>query len=202
MYTFGQYVKDKVQEGVELGKAQGVELGKARGEVQGEKRVLLKFVRQVWGASEAERFARELDAADLRDLPDITDLMEDQDSRSSPAVADKQSRKFPGIGPNTTRGCMVQSACTRIAPELSGHPLRGRFGQCRSRIVRAWKSRTPAEIGMSCGGVGSSLPNQALTDGVWPRGEGLPTRQQFMLSAAFYGVCTVWCMATGVPLCI
>ena len=110
MYTFGQYVKDKVQEGVELGKAQGVELGraqgvelgkaqgvelgkaqgvelgKARGEVQGEKRVLLKFIRQVWGDSEAERFARELDAADLRDLPDITDLMEDQTAGRLPRL--------------------------------------------------------------------------------------------------------------------
>ena len=83
MYTFGQYVKDKVQEGVEL--------GKARGEVQGEKRVLLKFVRQVWGASEAERFARELDAADLRDLPDITDLMEDQTAGRLPRLR-KNSR--------------------------------------------------------------------------------------------------------------
>ena len=91
MYTFGQYVKDKVQEGVELGRAQGVELGKARGEIQGEKRVLLKFIRQVWGDSEAERFARELDVAELRDLPDITDLMEDQAADRRPRLR-KNSR--------------------------------------------------------------------------------------------------------------
>lgn len=82
MYTFGQYVKDKVQEGVELGEARGVELG----EVRGEKRVLLKFVRQVWGDSEAERFARELDAAELQDLPDIMDLMDDQTAGRLPRL--------------------------------------------------------------------------------------------------------------------
>ena len=74
MYTFGQYVKDKVKEGVELGETRGVELGTVRG----EKWVLFKFVRQVWGDSAAERFAHELNAAELHDLPDITDLIEDQ----------------------------------------------------------------------------------------------------------------------------
>ena len=34
MYTFGQYVKDKVQEGVELGKALGKAQGEARSKVR------------------------------------------------------------------------------------------------------------------------------------------------------------------------
>ena len=62
MYTFGQYVADE----------------KKDAEARGERRVLLEFIRQVWGDAEAERCARELNAAELDELPDIAGLMADQ----------------------------------------------------------------------------------------------------------------------------
>ena len=66
MYTFGQYVADEKKE------------SEARGVVQGRKQLLIEFIRQVWGDAEAERCARELDAAELDELPDIAGLMADQ----------------------------------------------------------------------------------------------------------------------------
>ena len=66
MYTFGQYVEDEKRE------------SEAQGVAQGERRVLLEFIRQVWGDAEADRCARELEAAELGDLPDIAGLMADQ----------------------------------------------------------------------------------------------------------------------------
>ena len=74
MYTFGQYVEDEKREAEARGKA----LGEARGEARGERRVLLEFIRQVWGDAEADRCARELEAAEIGDLPDIAGLMADQ----------------------------------------------------------------------------------------------------------------------------
>ena len=63
MYTFGQYVADQKKE------------SEARGAARGRKQILLEYIRQVWGDAEANRCARELDAADL---PDIAGLMADQ----------------------------------------------------------------------------------------------------------------------------
>ena len=74
MYTFGQYVEDERKDA----KARGKALGEARGEVQGKKEVLLAFIRQVWGETEADRCARELATAGLDDLPGIAGLLEDQ----------------------------------------------------------------------------------------------------------------------------
>ena len=74
MYTFGQYAADREK------------AGEARGEARGERRVLLEFIRQVWGDAEAERCARELETAELRDLPDITDLMADQVAGRGPRL--------------------------------------------------------------------------------------------------------------------
>ena len=62
MYTFGQYVEDE----------------KKDAEARGETRVLLKFIRQVWGDAEADRCARALETAELHELPDIAGLMADQ----------------------------------------------------------------------------------------------------------------------------
>ena len=66
MYTFGQYVADEKKES--------------------EARVLLEFIRQVWGDAEADRCARELETAELRDLPNITDLMADQVAGRAPRL--------------------------------------------------------------------------------------------------------------------
>ena len=74
MYTFGQYLADEVKD------------GEARGEARGERRVLLEFIRQVWGDAEADRYARELEAAELRDLPNIADLMADQVAGRAPRL--------------------------------------------------------------------------------------------------------------------
>ncbi len=70
MYTFGQYVADKEKEG----------------EARGRKQFLLEFIRQVWGDAEAERCARELDTAELHDLPDIAGLMADQSAGRPPRL--------------------------------------------------------------------------------------------------------------------
>ena len=78
MYTFGQYVADKEKEGEAR--------GEARGEVQGRKQFLLEFIRQVWSDAEAERCARELDTAELHDLPDIAGLMADQAAGRPPRL--------------------------------------------------------------------------------------------------------------------
>ena len=86
MYTFGQYVEDERKdakargkaEGMARGKVEGIARGKALGEVQGRKEVLLAFIRQVWGETEADRCARELATAGLDDLPGIAGLLEDQ----------------------------------------------------------------------------------------------------------------------------
>ena len=48
-----------------------------RGQGLGERRILLQFVAQFWSDDEAERFARQLDAADRSRFPEITDLMAD-----------------------------------------------------------------------------------------------------------------------------
>ena len=66
MYTFGQYLADEKKES--------------------EARVLLDFIRQVWGDAEADRCARELEAAELRDLPNIADLMADQVAGRAPRL--------------------------------------------------------------------------------------------------------------------
>ena len=78
MYTFGQYVEDEKKDAEARGQAQGEALGEARGQAQGETRVLLEFIRQVWGDAEAERCARALETAELHELPDIAGLMADQ----------------------------------------------------------------------------------------------------------------------------
>ena len=82
MYTFGQYVEDEKKDA----KAEGEALGEARGEAQGRKKVLLAFIRQVWGDAEADRRARELDAAALDDLPDIAGLLADQAAGRRPRL--------------------------------------------------------------------------------------------------------------------
>ena len=74
MYTFGQYVEDERKDAEARGQARG----EARGVVQGRKQLLLELIRQVWGDAEAERCARELDSAELDELPDIAGLMADQ----------------------------------------------------------------------------------------------------------------------------
>ena len=66
MYTFGQYVEDQKREAA------------ARAEARVLKRVLLEYIRQAWGEAEADRCARELETAELDDLPDIAGLMADQ----------------------------------------------------------------------------------------------------------------------------
>ena len=78
MYTFGQYVEDERKDAKARGKVEGIARGKALGEVQGRKEVLLAFIRQVWGETEADRCARELATAGLDDLPGIAGLLEDQ----------------------------------------------------------------------------------------------------------------------------
>ena len=74
MYTFGQYVEDEKKD------------AEARGQAQGETRVLLKFIRQVWGDAEADRCARALETAELHELPDIADLMADQAAGCPPRL--------------------------------------------------------------------------------------------------------------------
>ena len=74
MYTFGQYVADEKQE---------VE---ARGEARAKKEVLLAFIRKVWGNAEAERMGPFLNAAELDDLPDISDPVDDQAARRPPRL--------------------------------------------------------------------------------------------------------------------
>ena len=66
MYTFGQYAADKEKE------------GEARGEARARKEVLLAFIRKVWGDAEAERMVPILNSIELDDLPDISDLVDDQ----------------------------------------------------------------------------------------------------------------------------
>ena len=78
MYTFGQYVEDEKKDAEARGEAQG--------EVRGETRVLLKFIRQVWGDAEADRCARALETAELHDLPDIAGLMADQTAGRLPRL--------------------------------------------------------------------------------------------------------------------
>jgi len=70
MYTFGQYVEDE----------------KKDAEARGKKEVLLAFIRQVWGEAEADRCARELDAAEHDDLPDIAGLLADQAAGRHPSL--------------------------------------------------------------------------------------------------------------------
>ena len=82
MYTFGQYVedqkKDAFKQGFERGLKRAEARGVAKGEARGERWVLLEFIRQVWGNSEADRCARELEAAELGDLPDLAGPMANQ----------------------------------------------------------------------------------------------------------------------------
>ena len=85
MYTFGQYVEDEKMDA----KAEGMAAGKAEGMAEGRKEVLLAFIRQVWGEAEADRCAREWDAAALDDLPDIEGLL-----------ADQAAGRRPRLGPN------------------------------------------------------------------------------------------------------
>ena len=101
MYTFGQYVEDEKKdaealgeargkaEGEALGEARGKAEGMAEGEARGRKAFLVEFIRQVWGDAEADRCARELDAAALDDLPDIAGLL-----------ADQAAGRRPHLGPN------------------------------------------------------------------------------------------------------
>ena len=81
MYTFGQYVEDE--------KKDAEARGMAEGEARGKKEILLAFIRQVWGDAEADRCARELNAAALDDLPDIAGLL-----------ADQAAGRRPRLGPN------------------------------------------------------------------------------------------------------
>ncbi|MXZ23413.1 MAG: hypothetical protein F4Y80_00875 [Caldilineaceae bacterium SB0665_bin_21] len=78
MYTFGQYVEDE--------KKDAEARGMAEGEARGKKEILLAFIRQVWGDAEADRCARELDAAALDDLPDIAGLLADQAAGRRPRL--------------------------------------------------------------------------------------------------------------------
>ena len=73
MYTFGQYVEDE----------------KKDAKAEGRKEVLLAFIRQVWGEAEADRCAREWDAAGLDALPDVAGLL-----------ADQAAGRRPRLGPN------------------------------------------------------------------------------------------------------
>ena len=82
MYTFGQYVEDEKKDAEARGKAEGEALGEARG----KKELLLAFIRQVWGDAEADRCARELDAAEHDDLPDISGLLADQAAGRRPRL--------------------------------------------------------------------------------------------------------------------
>ncbi len=86
MYTFGQYVEDEKKDAEARGKAEGKAEGEALGEARGKKELLLAFIRQVWGDAEADRCARELDAAALDDLPDIADLLADQAAGCRPRL--------------------------------------------------------------------------------------------------------------------
>lgn len=70
MYTFGQYVADKEKEG----------------EARAKKELLLAFIRKVWGNAEAERLVPFLNAAELEDLPDISDLVDDQTAGRPPRL--------------------------------------------------------------------------------------------------------------------
>jgi len=72
MYTFGQYAADKEKE------------GEARGEARARKEVLLAFIRKVWGDVEAERMVPILNSIELDDLPDISDLVDDQTAGRPP----------------------------------------------------------------------------------------------------------------------
>ena len=74
MYTFGQYAADKEKE------------GEARGEARARKEVLLAFIRKVWGDAEAERMVPILNSAELDDLPDISDLVDDQAAGRPPRL--------------------------------------------------------------------------------------------------------------------
>ena len=78
MYTFGQYVEDEKKEAVAQAAAKGVVLGR--------KQLLLEYIRQAWGEAEADRCARELEAAELDDLPDIAGLMADQAAGRRPRI--------------------------------------------------------------------------------------------------------------------
>ncbi|MXZ40560.1 MAG: hypothetical protein F4Z18_01975 [Caldilineaceae bacterium SB0666_bin_21] len=82
MYTFGQYVEDEKKDAEARGRTEGM----AEGEARGKKEILLAFIRQVWGDAEADRCARELDAAALDDLPDIADLLADQAAGRRPRL--------------------------------------------------------------------------------------------------------------------
>ncbi len=74
MYTFGQYVADKKKE------------AEVRGEARGKKEVLLAFIKKVWGDAEAERMVPFLSAAELDDLPNISDLVDDQTAGRPPRL--------------------------------------------------------------------------------------------------------------------
>ncbi|MXZ24709.1 MAG: hypothetical protein F4Y80_07530 [Caldilineaceae bacterium SB0665_bin_21] len=74
MYTFGQYVADEKKE------------SEAQGEARAKKELLLAFIRKVWGNAEAERVAPFINAAELVDLPDIADLVDDQAAGRSPRL--------------------------------------------------------------------------------------------------------------------
>ena len=94
MYTFGQYVADAEKEAEARGEARGEAWGEARGEARGEvrgetrgkKEVILAFIRKVWGDAEAERVVPFLNAAELNDLPDISDLVDDQTAGRPPRL--------------------------------------------------------------------------------------------------------------------
>ncbi len=70
MYTFGQYVADEKKES----------------EVRTKKELLLAFIRKVWGNAEAERVAPFPNAAELVDLPDIANLVDDHAAGRSPRL--------------------------------------------------------------------------------------------------------------------
>ena len=82
MYTFGQYVADAEKEA----EARGEAWGEVRGETRGKKEVILAFIRKVWGDAEAERVVPFLNAAELNDLPDISDLVDDQTAGRPPRL--------------------------------------------------------------------------------------------------------------------
>jgi hypothetical protein len=60
--------------------------GEARGEARAKKEFLLAFIRKVWGNAEAERMVPLLNAAELEDLPDISDLVDDQTAGRPPRL--------------------------------------------------------------------------------------------------------------------
>ena len=101
MYTFGQYMEDE--------KKDAKDEGEALGEARGKKEILLAFIRQVWDEAEADRCARELDAAALDDLPDIAGLLADQAAGRRPRLGTNGRSQPDNLGLAKPRGFHLDS---------------------------------------------------------------------------------------------